>query len=150
MSTRARRRGLLPILAVMFAGLPGDVPAQSGTPTITIVATDSLASEPTGTVVLPPGLVPGGGLGAGEFTIRLSQRTSTALTIAIDVSGTARARGDYASVLSGASAVTVPTSVTIPEGASSTTFTIVTKPNTGGQVVTIGVGARTASVTITP
>ncbi len=50
----------------------------------------------------------------------------------------------------GATAVTVPASITVPSGLASTSFTVTTLPGTAGQVVVINVGGLTANLTITP
>ena len=126
MPTCARGCRLLPVFALLLAAMPRAAAAQTGTPTITVVATDSLASEvpttstavaPSGSLVTSPVLSPIAapvvGFGGGEFTIRLSQRSATALTVTFAVGGTARATSDYANV---------GVSVTVPAGA--TTFAI--------------------------
>ena len=126
MPTCARGCRLLPVFVLLLAAMPRAAAAQTGTPTITVVATDSLASEvpttstavaPSGSLVTSPVLSPIAapvvGFGGGEFTIRLSQRSATALTVTFAIGGTARATSDYANV---------GVSVTVPAGA--TTFAI--------------------------
>lgn len=73
----------------------------SGTPTLSITATDSAAGESSGN--------------PGTFTITRAGSTADALTVPLTVSGTANAGFDYAAI---------PTTITLPAGQSSVAVTV--------------------------
>ncbi|MBC8003779.1 MAG: hypothetical protein H7X97_14440, partial [Opitutaceae bacterium] len=94
-------------------------------PSVSILATDSVAAEP------------GGVVNNGQIQIFLSQASPVDLTVPITVSGTAVNGTDY---------VSVPTSVTIPAGATFTNIAIVPLTDALAEsaetvILTVGAGA---------
>ncbi|MFH1147913.1 MAG: Calx-beta domain-containing protein [Pseudomonadota bacterium] len=93
--------------------------ADNDKPTVTVTATDSMASEP--------------GTDTSKFTVSRGVSVTSSLTVYYMVGGTATNGTDYNSI---------STSVTIPAGSSSTTVPVTPKDDTASE------GSETVSITI--
>jgi hypothetical protein len=89
------------ITQFFFPGNAADHPAGTVLPTVTIAATDAIATE--------------AGLTTGQYTVTRTGATTAALTVSYAVTGTATAGSDYAALTG---------SVQIPVGAASATITV--------------------------